>query len=309
MPKTKTLDIDKLSISHKNAIDRYEHHLSYEKNLADNTLEAYKRDLIFFFHFCRKRQQTEMQSVTSDTILEYMKMMRESGKSVTSIIRSIISIRGLFRYMVVEGELTNDITMNIDLPAFWQRLPTVLTEEEATRILEAIPINTPVTLRDRTMFELLYATGMRVSEIVNLRVNDLQLDPGFLVCKGKGDKERLVPFGENAIYWLNRYLSESRHHLVNTNYTYLFVNRRGKKISRQWFWKLVKHYCQVAGIDKDISPHTFRHSFATHLLNGGADLRSIQSMLGHADISSTQIYTHVSIKGIREMYDKFHPRA
>ncbi len=287
-------------------------YLSAEKGLAKNTVNAYRQDLENFLGFLDENYPGfKIDQVEQSTIISFMEHQKKQDKSILSIIRSLVSLRSFFGYAALEGFMPADITANIEFPSFWHKLPTVLTIEEMDRILRVPDISKPIGLRDRTILEVLYATGLRVSELVNLTTNDVNLDMGFIACRGKGDKERIVPLGEAAINWIKRYLKEARM-LVSSKplaKPHLFINRWGNRLSRVWVWKMIKHCAIVAGIDKEISPHTFRHTFATHLLSGGANLRAIQVMLGHADISSTQIYTHITDEDLRKTYDERHPRA
>jgi integrase/recombinase XerD len=212
--------------------------------------------------------------------------------------------------LALDELIPKDITINIDVPRPDDLLPSVLSEVEVEAILAVPDVTTPLGIRDRAILELLYAAGLRITELVSLQVNNVHPDPGFLRCIGKGNKERLVPVHDEAVYWVKRYLDEGRGKLVtDRSYPYLFVNRNGRQLSRQWIWHTVKRMAVRAGVSTKISPHTFRHSFATHLLSGGADLRSIQAMLGHADISTTQIYTRVSSERLRQVYDEHHPHG
>jgi integrase/recombinase XerD len=235
------------------------------------------------------------------------------GLSPRSVGRSVAALRGYFKYLVIDHQLEHNPAEDLRPPRAWPALPKFLSFEQVDALMSAADITSPRGLRDRAMIELLYATGMRVSELVGLRTSDLHLDAEYLTCIGKGDKERLIPIGEQAAQWLRRYLQEGRPTLVTSRTTKgpasrLFVNAQGGSLSRIGFWKILKIYSARAGLPSSVSPHVLRHSFATHLLDRGADLRAIQMMLGHADLSTTQIYTHVLEARLRSVYDRFHPR-
>jgi len=289
--------------------DAYLHYLAVEKGLSRNTLEAYSRDIKAFIEFLKGRSLQDLRGVDRRTALQFVKALESKGLSLRSINRSLVAVRGFFRFLVRDGYLEEDPWEEMGLPSLPRRLPEVLTEGEVERLLEQPDPSTPLGMRDGALLELLYGTGMRVSEASDLRLEALQLDLGFVTVKGKGGKERVVPLGEVAKERVVLYLKEGRPSLAKGSAApYLFLNPRGGKLSRQGVWKVVKRYALAAGIKTRITPHTLRHSFATHLLRRGADLRFVQAMLGHADISTTQIYTHVDREYLRELHRRFHPR-
>jgi len=289
--------------------DAYLHYLAVEKGLSRNTLEAYSKDIKAFIEFLEGRSLPDLRGVDRRTALQFVKALESKGLSLRSINRSLVAVRGFFRFLVRDGYLEEDPWEEMGLPSLPRRLPEVLTEGEVERLLEQPDPSTPLGMRDGALLELLYGTGMRVSEASDLRLEALQLDLGFVTVKGKGGKERVVPLGEVAKERVVLYLKEGRPSLAKGSASpYLFLNPRGGKLSRQGVWKVVKRYALAAGIKTRITPHTLRHSFATHLLRRGADLRFVQAMLGHADISTTQIYTHVDREYLRELHRRFHPR-
>jgi integrase/recombinase XerD len=287
---------------------RYLDYLVVEKGLSSNTVAAYRADLKRLSRALGSRRRIE-QARTQD-LLKVLRQMRVEGRSPRSVARWIVALRGFFSYLVAEGVLREDPAANLDAPRIWRSLPKVLSFAEVEALLAAPDRSVPAGLRDAAMLEVLYATGLRVSELIRLRLGDLHLDAGYVRCWGKGSKERVVPLGSEADATLQRYLAEGRPaFLQGKRSDCLFVNRRGSAMSRQGFWKIVKRYGLQAGIHTSLSPHVVRHSFATHLLENGADLRAVQIMLGHSDISTTQIYTHINRERLRRIYDDFHPRA
>jgi integrase/recombinase XerD len=286
----------------------YLDYLVVEKGLSANTIAAYRSDL----NRLRKSlgPKRKLERATKEDLLKVLNQMRVEGRAPRSVARWIVAVKGFFAYMLEEGVLTRDPAAHLESPRIWRALPKVLSFAEVEALLAAPSRNEPRGLRDAAMMEVLYATGLRVSELLRLRLGDLHLDAGYLRCWGKGSKERVVPLGSEADATLQAYLANSRPELLGKKRTdYLFVNQRGGAISRQGFWKIVKRYGRQAGIRTPLSPHVVRHSFATHLLENGADLRAVQIMLGHADISTTQIYTHVNRERLRRLYEDFHPRA
>ncbi len=295
-----------------NLLDQFLTHILTERGLSKNSVEAYNNDLKHFLNFVEERGIHSINDIKRTHILLFQKHLKEKGYNVSSRYRYLVSLRRFFKYLLREEIITEDPTRNIELPSKDKKLPKVLSEEEVEKLLNAPDINTPFGLRDKAMLELLYATGLRVSELVNLKLNQVFLEQGYLFVMGKGSKERIIPFGEVAEKWLRRYMKEGRGELLkgNTRSPFLFIGSRGKPITRQGFWKNIKKYALQCGIPLEIiSPHTLRHSFATHLLEHGADLRSVQTMLGHADISTTQIYTHITRERLKREYKKYHPRA
>ncbi len=287
---------------------RYLDHLSAEKGLAANTLAAYRSDLERLRRTLGSRRRLEQ--ATSADLRKVLRRMRTEGRSPRSVARWIVAVRGLFRYLVAQGVVEEDPTTRVDSPSTWRKLPRVLTFAEVEAILSAPDRSDSRGLRDAAMLEVLYAAGLRVSELLRLRLGDLQLDAGYLRCWGKGSKERVVPLGGEADGTLQRYLAEARPALLGGKRSdFVFVNSTAGAMSRQGFWKKIRNYGRLANVSTPLSPHVVRHSFATHLLENGADLRSVQIMLGHADISTTQIYTHVNRERLRQLYKSFHPRA
>ena len=291
-------------------LDSFLEYLSVERGLAKNTIEAYKRDLKSYIYFLRKKNIIHINSSNRAIIVAYLLQMQKSGKASSSISRTCAALRSFYQFLFREHVISEDPTIDLDTPKLEQRLPKVLNTEEVEKLLSQPDITTPLGLRDKSMLELLYATGMRVSELISLSVEDVNLETGFLRCMGKGSKERIIPVGSIALEYLKEYLSSVRKQLLNGKESKkLFFNRQGNPMTRQGFWKIIKKYSKQAGIYKKITPHTLRHSFATHLLENGADLRAVQEMLGHADISTTQRYTHLTQNRIKQVYDKTHPRA
>jgi integrase/recombinase XerD len=291
------------------AIDFYLDHIKIERHLALNSVAAYARDMAKFRQFCAEKKVHALEAVDSNVLLEYLIQLSSNKMSVRTQARNLVALRGLFKYLRAEKHLEVDPTAAIDLPKIGRKLPEVLTLDEVERLLATPDRKTTLGLRDAAMFELLYATGLRVSELCRLRCDEVNLDAGFLSTMGKGRKERLVPVGEAALDLLREYLTSARPALDKKRSNYLFLSRRGAPLSRQAFWKTIGAQARRAGIRKTIYPHILRHSFATHLLERGADLRAVQAMLGHSDISTTQIYTHVSRSHLVESYRRFHPRA
>lgn len=291
----------------RRALSRYLESLALERRLAANTVDSYRRDLEQFFGTVEKKDQDPLEAVQAD-LSEHLQQLRRRGLAPSSVRRALVAIRSFYGHLVEQGDREDDPSVNLLPPKLWRRLPKVLREEEVERLLGAPDVSQPLGLRDRAMLELIYASGLRVSELVGLDLSQLRLDLGFLMVLGKGSRERMVPLGEAAESWVGRYLSEVRPTLAKGRHTYLFVNRLGGGLSRQGFWKILKGHGVRAGIS-ELSPHVLRHSFATHLLEHGADLRSVQAMLGHSDISTTQIYTHVHEQRLKSLYDRFHPRS
>lgn len=288
-------------------IEEFLLYLGLEKNLTPNTVMAYRRDIMAFLQW---RHKSGIEDWNSGTVVAYLAYERERGLSSASLARRLASLKSFFGYLVREQYLTENPTEHLSGRPPQRRLPNVLTISEVTRLLECPAGATPIELRDRAMLEVLYATGLRVSELVGLEIGDFWLDPPRIRCLGKGRKERYVPLGRHANDWLRRYLDQGRSRLLRgRNTSRIFVNRLGGPLTRQGFWKILKAYGRKVGIDRLLTPHTLRHSFATHLLENGADLRAIQELLGHQDITTTQIYTHVSRARVLPVYRATHPRA
>ncbi len=286
----------------------YLDYLTVEKGLARNSLSSYSTDLRRFGKHLEEKE-IELDRVERLHIVRYFQSLRSAGISARSTARALAAIRGMFRFLVAEKHLKTDPTENLENPRVWTSLPKSLQPEEVEKLLRSPDESTPEGLRDRAMLELLYATGLRVSELIHVKTDDLVMDAGFLRTFGKGSKERIVPFGDTAKAAIVRYVESGRDHFNKHDDPHLFLSIRGRAMSRQSFWMKITRYARLAGISAHISPHVLRHAFATHLLENGADLRSVQMMLGHSDISTTQIYTHVSRARLQRMYDQFHPRA
>jgi integrase/recombinase XerD len=292
-------------------IDAYLDHLRVERRLADHTLESYARDLRSLARFAATLE-SRIESLDRRQLEAFVGQQRARGLSPRSVARTVAALRGFYRFLVLERRLARSPADDVAPPRAWPALPKCLATDEVDALIDQPDTTTPLGLRDRAMIEVLYATGMRVSELVAVRAADLRLDAHYLTCIGKGNKERLVPIGEQAAAWLRRYEREGRPLIASRRpaarpSSRLFVNARGGPLSRVGFWKILKGHALRAGI-RGVSPHVLRHSFATHLLERGADLRAIQVMLGHADLSTTQIYTHVLEARLRTVYDRFHPR-
>jgi integrase/recombinase XerD len=283
-------------------------YLTVEKGLARNSLAAYRSDLRHFGHWLRE-QELDLERVERLHLVRYFHSLRTSGISARSVARALAAIRGLFRFLVAEKHLKSDPTENVENPKLWSTLPKSLHSTEVDALLRAPDPSTAAGLRDAAMLELLYATGLRVSELIRVKIDDLVMDAGFLRTMGKGSKERIVPFGDGARQAILRYLESGRAEFDKHGDAHLFLSMRGRPMTRQSFWMKIVKYARQAGIKAHISPHVLRHSFATHLLENGADLRSVQMMLGHSDISTTQIYTHVSRARLQKLYETYHPRA
>lgn len=292
-------------------VEAFIEYLNYEKGLAVNSRDAYRRDLHKLNTFlCQTGRSTKPQELCRQDIMAFLSWQLDKGAAHSSIARSLSSIKGLFKFLIIEGTITHNHAVDLENPRIKRHLPEVLTVAEIDRLMEIPQVTKPLGLRDRAMLELMYGTGCRVSEMLDLQLKDINLTAGFLRCMGKGRKERIVPVNGSAIRWVKRYLLQARPLIIkNTWQTTLFLNARGNKMSRQGFFKILGNYARKVNPDKDITPHTLRHSFATHLLENGADLRSVQEMLGHADISTTQIYTHLTRTVLREVYQRYHPRA
>jgi integrase/recombinase XerD len=288
----------------------YLRHLEVERRVATNTLAAYRRDLSRLTAFAAARG-VSIERLTRPDLEELVRQAMASGLSPTSTARLVAAVRGLFRFLRVAGHLHENPADDLQAPRTFAALPHFLSLEDVDKLIAAPDVSTPRGLRDRAMIETLYATGLRVSELVGLRMPDLRLGEGYLQCLGKGRKQRIVPLGDEAARWLAQYGAEARPGLLKGRASaFVFVNARGGgRLSRLGVWKLLKAYGTRAGVTAHLSPHVLRHSFATHLLERGADLRAIQTMLGHADVSTTQIYTHVLEARLRQVYDRFHPRA
>lgn len=290
------------------AVRSFLDYLSIEKGLSANTLSAYGRDLEKFLLFLGK-EKIAWKRANEEDLVGFVRAQSRSGLSARSLARLISAVRSFYRYLLLDGVVAADPTERLSSPSVWLSLPKFLTLNEVESLLAAPDPGEPRGVRDRAMLEVLYGAGLRVSELVSLKPGDINLEDGFLICKGKGGKERIVPLGTSACRAVRDYLAEARPRFDKGSVGPLFLTRRGGAFTRQGFWKLLKQHARAAGVASKISPHVLRHSFATHLLERGADLRSVQLMLGHSQITTTQIYTHVSRDRLRQVYDKYHPRA
>ena len=291
----------------KERIQEYCDFLSIEKRHSPHTVESYRRDIGVF---ARQWGDASLSDISSQDIRSFLLSLRKKGLSAASIARSLSSLKSFFRFLVIEDHIQINPAEVLESPRAWRKLPESLSTEDVERLLASPDVSTPLGLRDRAMLEILYATGLRVSELISLKISDLDLEVGYLRSLGKGAKERIVPIGDVALDAVKVYLDRGRacfsgHESVAD----LFLSRRGKRMTRQGFWKIVKKYVLLAGVHQPVSPHTLRHAFATHLLERGANLRAVQEMLGHSDISTTQIYTHILEKRMREVHDRYHPRS
>lgn len=284
-------------------------YLSVERGLSKNTILAYRSDLKDYTGFLEAVAKKSVSASSREDIRDFMLHQKDKGLSVNSISRALAALRMFYRFLAREKLIKSDVSSYIDSPKLWKKIPDVLNLDEVERLIEAPDLNSPQGIRDRAILEVMYATGMRVSEVAGLRVTDLNADVGFVRCLGKGKKERIVPLGTKAVAAVARYLEKVRPRLAKSGVQELFLNRSGRKISRVSLWKLIKGYARKARIKKPIRPHILRHSFATHLLERGADLRSVQEMLGHANISTTQIYTHINKDRLRSIHKMYHPRG
>lgn len=290
-------------------IEAYLDHLRVARRVSEHTVAGYRRDLVLLGRHAAGRS-TPVERLTLADLEAFLRELMTAGHSPRSVARLVAAVRGFYRFLVIDRRLEASPAEDLRAPRAWPHLPEYLSTDEVDRLLEAPDAATPRGTRDRAAIELLYATGLRVSELVRLRMADLNLDAGYLTCTGKGAKQRIVPMGESAVGWVRRYLSGARGELLGGRTSpWLFVSgRRAQPLTRVGFWKLLKRHGTSAGIGRRLTPHVVRHSFATHLLDRGADLRAIQMMLGHADLSSTQIYTHVLEARLRAVYDRHHPR-
>jgi integrase/recombinase XerD len=291
-------------------LDQFLHYLTVEKGLSDNTIEAYHHDVGRFLVYLGNKEIQDLSRVDRVNLRAFLAGLRRQGLSIRSIARNQASIRTFFRFLVLEGILESNPAEDLKSPKTDKHLPEILTLREVEGLLQQPDLKTPLGIRDRAMLETLYATGIRVSELIQLSIHQVNLEGGYALIYGKGSKERIVPLGSEAIQWITQYLQGVRTgHLTGKESPSLFLSRSGKGMSRQRFWKALKCYGQKAGIRKRMTPHLLRHTFASHLLERGADLRSVQTLLGHTDISTTQIYTHVSGERLKRVHKKYHPRG
>jgi len=295
----------------KDSLKDFINHLRVERNLATNTIDSYKIDLNRYLSYLDSLTIRHPDNIDISHVIQFIRELHDIPLAPRSISRNLSAIRMYHRFMMNEGYTEKDVTENIDLPKLPARLPKVLEIHEMEAILNVINTDTDLGKRDRAMLELLYACGLRISELLDLRMSNIYINHGWIRIFGKGSKERVVPMGAEARDWVKRYLTYVRYTLAQKSIDsedYIFLNARGKPLSRMGVWKIIQQYIQAAKITKKVSPHTFRHSFATHLLEGGADLRAVQEMLGHSDISTTQIYTHLDREYLKEVHKTFHPR-
>ncbi len=291
-------------------LDQFLHYLVVEKGLSQNTIEAYSHGLARFFDHLRGKKIQDVRDVAKLDVQGFLLTLRKKNLNAKSIARDLAAIRSFFRFLIQEGILEANPVEDLESPKVAKTLPEILSVKEIEQVLEQPNLRTPLGMRDRAMLELLYATGMRVSELTHLPTHQVNLEGGYVLLYGKGSKERIVPLGSEAMKWVALYLEGARGSLSKGKENpSLFINRSGKRMSRQRFWKNLKDYARKAGLHKRITPHLLRHSFATHLLERGADLRSVQMMLGHVDISTTQIYTHVSGERLKKVHKQYHPRG
>jgi len=295
---------DKLALS----IDDFVDYLVVERGLAENTAISYRFDLNHFADFLRTKKISSPQDICREHIIEYGGVLKEEGKEASTFSRHLSAIKAYFRFLLSDRQISADPSVNLDSPKLAKHYPQILYQEQVDRLLSLPDISSPFGLRDKAMLELLYATGLRVSELVNVKPADINADMGFIRCFGKGSKERIVPIGKKALDAFSDYMINGRPKLIQkTDPGYAFLGNKGTVITRQGFWKIIKRYGAMLNVD--ITPHTMRHSVATHLLENGADLRIVQEFLGHSDISTTQIYTHLTRSRLRTVYDSYHPRA
>lgn len=311
MPSTQVQSVGEkvLSLPLGGTVKDFLNYLAIEAGLADNTILAYGRDLKAFLEFCKTNKISRLQQIKPALIQNYMRVLTVENKDESSIKRALVAIRMFLRFARLTGLIEDDFTAVLEPPKLWQKLPCVCSKQQVINLLDAPCPDEPFYLRDRTMLELLYATGIRASELAGLKLSDLNLDIGYLRCSGKGGRERIVPIGKVAVAATGQYLTELRPKLTKPfSGDFLLLSRTGRPMSRIEIWRLTKKYAARAGMPRNLTVHTLRHCFATHLLAGGADLRSIQEMLGHVDIATTQIYTHVDQERLRGIHKKYHPR-
>lgn len=293
----------------KDLIENFLYFMEVERGVANNTLSSYKRDLLKFERYLKRIKKT-VHSTKRDTIVNFLMYLKDQDLNATSIARNLAALKTFWKFMAREQIVKENVAGTVETPKTWKNIPDVLSKEDVAKLLDAPKNIGWMGIRDRAILEIMYAAGLRVSEVTDLSKTSVSLESGYVRCFGKGGKERVVPIGKMAEKAIEKYLEKSRPKLFDKhNDDHLFLSKLGKKISRQSLWKIILKYAKETGIKKHISPHTLRHSFATHLLDGGAELRGVQEMLGHADISTTQVYTHVSQDKLRKIHQKFHPRA
>ncbi len=288
--------------------DEYLSYIEFERRLSKNTILSYKNDLEKYITFLKKRKIDSITDITKKDILEYLEYLSQEGVSVTSIARKLTTIKNFHSFLYQRELINNDVASSIERPKLRKTLPKVMTVEEVDRLLD-VPLNTIFDYRDKAMLELMYATGLRVSELLNLTLNDIDFENCIVRCMGKGKKERIIPIGEYVLDSMKKYLEKRPKLYLMKRDDHLFLNNHGKGLSRSSFFKMIKKRLKICNINIDISPHTLRHSFATHMIEHGSDLRVVQELLGHSDISTTKIYTHISNQKVRTDYENFHPRS
>jgi len=295
----------------ENWLEKYIRHLALERGLSDNTLFAYRNDLLRYVKYLQGKKISRTEQITPLLLQDFIGQLYDIGLGSSSLARNISAIRGFHQFLMLNDLATSDPTETLETPRLKRQLPAVLSVSEMEKILQQPDTKHPLGIRDRAMLEVLYGCGLRISELLNLTLNNLHLPDQLVLIRGKGSKERLVPIGEEAIRWVKTYLGRVRPVLASgTASKYVvFLNRRGLPLTRMGFWKILRKYVVLAGVNGEVHPHTFRHCFATHLLENGADLRAVQELLGHQDISTTQIYTHISQKQLKQIYKQYHPRS
>ncbi|WP_214740969.1 MULTISPECIES: site-specific tyrosine recombinase XerD [unclassified Exiguobacterium] len=290
-------------------IESFLQYMTVEKRMSANTRQAYASDLTQYASTLTQLEVEDWNEVTRSHIVKHIEELSQAGRASSSLRRAVSSIRMFHHHLKLTGVTTTDPSLYLETPKAEKQLPDTWSQAEVERLLDSVPTSDPLSLRDRAMLELLYGTGMRVSELLGLDLDDLQFELGYLQCEGKGERARIIPVSSVAQGFVERYIQQARNGLGGRETEALFLNGRGGRLSRQGFWKMIKRRAKLAGIDKEITPHVLRHSFATHLLENGADLRAIQQMLGHADLATTQVYTHVNKSRLQDVYRKHHPRA
>lgn len=291
-------------------LDQFLNHLSLEAGLSSNTIESYRRDLEKYIKFLQEKKVDSVDKITEEHITNFIVQLSRKGLAANSIARKLSSIRRLHKFLVTEGYSGFNPACTLESPRLWRKLPMVLNVTEIEKLLNQPTQDNPLGLRDRAMLEFLYATGVRIAELINIKRKNFMPEVELVRVIGKGQKERIIPIGKKSLKWVKKYLQEARPSLAKQNSEdFLFLNRRGRYFSRMGLWKILRKYVMQAGIKKKVTPHTIRHSFATHLLDGGADLRAVQEMLGHADISTTQIYTHLDREYLKQEHRHYHPRS
>jgi integrase/recombinase XerD len=290
-------------------IESFLQYMTVEKRMSANTRQAYASDLTQYASTLNQLGVKDWNDVTRSHIVKHIEELSQAGRASSSLRRAVSSIRMFHHHLKMTGVTTTDPSLYLETPKAEKQLPDTWSQQEVERLLDSVPTSDPLSLRDRAMLELLYGTGMRVSELLGLDLDDLQFELGYLQCEGKGERARIIPVSSVAQGFVERYIQQARNGLGGRETEALFLNGRGGRLSRQGFWKMIKRRAKLAGIDKEITPHVLRHSFATHLLENGADLRAIQQMLGHADLATTQVYTHVNKSRLHDVYRKHHPRA